>query len=47
MTENRWDYLYDFSLSDLVEFLDDKELTDSMDRLSMLELAIEQIKNED
>ena len=44
---NSWDYLYDFTLDQLKEFLDDNELTDGMDRLSLLDIAIEQIKNED
>lgn len=42
-----YDYLYDFTLDQLKEFLDDDELTEGMDRQSMLELAIDQIKNEE
>lgn len=43
---NRWDYLYDFTSDMLKEFLDDEELTDGLSRLDMLEIAIDQIKNE-
>lgn len=43
----RYDYLYSFTSSDLIEFLDDSELTDGMSRDSMLEIAIDQMKDEE
>ena len=39
-------FLYDFTLSDLIEYLEDSELTQGLDRLSLLEIAIDQYKNE-
>lgn len=42
-----YDFLYDFDSADLIEFLDDAELTEGMSRHEMLDIAIEQMKNQE